>query len=69
MWGNTIIRLVICQPPEQSCTVKKLREQAMALLKEANKINNRDVIVQQELESHVETITRADLCQRIRKPR
>jgi hypothetical protein len=50
-------------------TIKKLREQAMVLLEEANKINDRDLIVRQELKNHVETITRADLCQHIRKPR
>jgi hypothetical protein len=51
-----------------TCTVKKLREQAMALLEEANKINDRDLIVRQELENHVKTITRANLHQCIRKP-
>jgi hypothetical protein len=40
----------------------------MALLEEANKINDRDLMIQQEIESHVGTITRADLHQRIRKP-
>jgi hypothetical protein len=49
-------------------TVKKLWEQAMALLEEANKINDRDLMIRQEIESHVETITRADLRQQIRKP-
>jgi hypothetical protein len=49
-------------------TVKKLREQAMALLEEANKINDRDLMVHQEIESHVGTITRTDLRQQIRKP-
>jgi hypothetical protein len=40
----------------------------MALLEEANKINDRDLMIRQEIESHVGTITRADLRQRIRKP-
>jgi hypothetical protein len=40
----------------------------MALLEEANKINNRDLMIQQEIESHVGAITRADLRQRHRKP-
>jgi hypothetical protein len=40
----------------------------MALLEEANKINDRDLMVCQEIESHVRTITRTNLCQQIRKP-
>jgi hypothetical protein len=40
----------------------------MALLEEANKINDRDLMVRQEIESHVGTITRTNLRQRIRKP-
>jgi hypothetical protein len=40
----------------------------MALLEEANKINDRDLMIRQEIESHVGAITRADLRQRIRKP-
>jgi hypothetical protein len=40
----------------------------MALLEEANKINDKDLIIRQEIESHVGTITRSNLCQQIRKP-
>jgi hypothetical protein len=40
----------------------------MALLGEANKINKRDKMVRHELETHVQTITRSDLRQRIKKP-
>jgi hypothetical protein len=40
----------------------------MALLEEANRINKRDMMIQHEIESHVRTITRSDLCQRIKKP-
>jgi hypothetical protein len=40
----------------------------MALLKEANRINERDTMIQHEIESHVKTITKSDLCQQIKKP-
>jgi hypothetical protein len=33
-----------------ACPVKKLCEQAMALLEEANRINNQDILAQQEIE-------------------
>jgi hypothetical protein len=33
------------------------------LLEEANRINNRDMIIQHEIESHVRMITRSDLRQ------
>jgi hypothetical protein len=49
-------------------TIKNLREQAMALLGEADKINERDKMVRHELESHIQTITWSDLRQRIKKP-
>jgi hypothetical protein len=49
-------------------TIKNLREQAKALLEEANKINERDKMVRHEIETHVQTITRSDLWQRIEKP-
>jgi hypothetical protein len=51
-----------------SHTIKRLCEQAMALLEEANKINERDMMVRHEIESHVQTITRSDLRQWIKKP-
>jgi hypothetical protein len=49
-------------------TIKKLREQAKALLEEADKINKCNKMVRHEIESHVQTITRSDLRQRIKKP-
>jgi hypothetical protein len=67
MWGNTldyklfdILYLTHCY---HSHTVKKLQEQAMALLEEANKIDEQDRMVRQEIESHVRTITRSGLRQ------
>jgi general stress protein 26 len=51
-----------------SRTIKRLREQAMALLEEADKINERDMMVRHEIESHVWTISQSDLRQQIRKP-
>jgi hypothetical protein len=65
MWGNTLdyklfdtLYLTHCY---HARTIKNLREQAMALLGEADKINERDKIVRHELESHVQTITWSDL--------
>jgi hypothetical protein len=40
----------------------------MASLEEANKINKQDMMVRHEIESHVQTITRSDLQQQIKKP-
>jgi hypothetical protein len=72
MWGNTmeykLFDSLYINHRNNTCTVKKLWEQAMALLEEANKINDCDLMVCQEIESHVGTITRTDLRQRIRKP-
>jgi hypothetical protein len=72
MWGNTmeykLFDSLYVNHRNNTRTVKKLREQAMALLEEANKINDRDLMIRQEIESHVATITRAELRQRIRKP-
>jgi hypothetical protein len=72
MWGNTmeykLFDSLYVNHRNNTRTVKKLWEQAMALLEEANKINDRDLMIQQEIESHVGTITRADLRQQIRKP-
>jgi hypothetical protein len=51
-----------------TCTIKKLREQATALLEEANRINERDMMIQHEIKNHAGTITGSDLCQQIKKP-
>jgi hypothetical protein len=40
----------------------------MALLEEANRINNQDILTWQEIESHVQMITRSNLRQQIKKP-
>jgi hypothetical protein len=67
MWGNTLeyklFDSLYAHHRNNIRTIKKLREQAMALLEEANKINDRDLMIKQEIESHVGTITRTDLCQ------
>jgi F0F1-type ATP synthase membrane subunit b/b' len=42
-------------------TIKNLREQAKALLEEADKINECDKMVGHEIEPHVQTITCSDL--------
>jgi hypothetical protein len=72
MWGNTmeykLFDSLYVSHRNNVRTVKKLHKQAMALLEEANKINDCDLMVPQELESHVGIITRTDLRQRIRKP-
>jgi hypothetical protein len=67
MWGNTmeykLFDSLYINHRNNTCTIKKLQEQAMALLEEANKINDRDLMVRQEIEGHVGTITRTDLHQ------
>jgi hypothetical protein len=37
-------------------------------LEEADKINEWDKMIRHEIKSHVQTITRSDLCQKIKKP-
>jgi hypothetical protein len=48
MWGNTLdyklFDTLYMTHQYHSCTIKRLREQAMALLEEANKINERNVM-------------------------
>jgi hypothetical protein len=67
MWGNTLDYKLFNTPymthQYHAHTIKKLREQAMALLEEANKINKRDMVVRQEIESHVWAISRSNLWQ------
>jgi hypothetical protein len=54
MWGNTLdyklFDTLYMTHQHNSCTVKKLSEQAMALLEEANKINKRDLLVRHKLQ-------------------
>jgi hypothetical protein len=73
MWGNTLdyklFDTLYLTHRYHAHTIKNLREQAKTLLEEANKINKRDKVVRQEIESHVQTITHSDLRQRIKKPR
>jgi hypothetical protein len=65
MWGNTLdyklFDTLYLTHHYHVHTIKNLQEQAMALLGEADKINERDKMVRHELESHVQTITRSDL--------
>jgi hypothetical protein len=72
MWGNTLdyklFDTLYLTHRYHAYTIKNLREQAMALLGKADKINERDKMVRDEIESHVQTITRSDLRQRIKKP-
>jgi hypothetical protein len=72
MWGNTLdyklFDTLYLTHRYHARTIKNLREQAMALLGEADKINEQDKMVRHELETHVQTITRSDLLQRIKKP-
>jgi hypothetical protein len=71
MWGNTLdyklFNTLYMTHWYHAHTIKRLREQAMALLEEANKINERDMMVRHEIESHVQAISQADLRQRIKK--
>jgi hypothetical protein len=72
MWGNMLdyklFDTLYLTHRYHSRTVKRLREQAMALLEETNKIDERDRMVRHEIKSHVQTITRSDLQQWIKKP-
>jgi hypothetical protein len=72
MWGNTLdyklFDTLYLTHQYHARTMKNLREQAKALLEEADKINERDKMVRLEIKSHVQTITRSDLRQRIKKP-
>jgi hypothetical protein len=64
-WGNTLdyklFDTLYLTHRYHVCTIKNLREQAQALLVEADKINECDKMVRHELESHVQTITQSDL--------
>jgi hypothetical protein len=71
-WGNTLdyklFDTLYLTHRYHARTIKNLREQAKALLEEADKINEHDKMVRHEIESHVQTITQSDLRQRIKKP-
>jgi hypothetical protein len=71
-WGNTLdyklFNTLYLTHPYHIHTIKNLREQAKLLLEEADKINKQDKMVRHEIESHVQTITQSDLCQKIKKP-
>jgi hypothetical protein len=71
-WGNTLdyklFNTLYLTHRYHVRTIKNLQEQAKALLEEADKINKRDKMVRLEIESHVQTITRSYLWQRIKKP-
>jgi hypothetical protein len=72
LWGNTmeykLFDTLYVNHQNHIHTIRKLCEHAMALLEEANRINNRDMMIQHEIESYVGKITRSELCQRIKKP-
>jgi hypothetical protein len=61
MWGNTLdyklVDTLYLTHRYHSRTIKRLQEQAMALLEEANKINEQDMMVRHGIESHVQTIS------------
>jgi hypothetical protein len=61
MWRNTLdyklFNTLYMTHQYHSRTIKRLQEQAMALLEEANKINERDMMVRHEIKSHVQTIS------------
>ena len=49
-------------------TIKKLHQQAQALLEEADILTGRDFMLRQEIETHVSKITRTELRKRLHKP-
>jgi hypothetical protein len=70
-WGNTLdyklFDTLYLTHRYHVRTIKNLREQAKLLLEEADKINERDKMIRHKIESYVQTITRSDLCQKIKK--
>jgi hypothetical protein len=72
LWGNTmeykLFDTLYVNHRNHTHTIKKLWEQAMALLEEENRINERDMMIQHEIENHVRIITKSDLHQQIKKP-
>jgi hypothetical protein len=72
LWGNTmeykLFNTLHVNHRNYTCTIKKLREQATALLEEANRINERDMMIWHEIKNHGRMITRSDLHQQIKKP-
>jgi hypothetical protein len=71
-WGNTLdyklFDTLYLTHRYHVRTIKNLREQAKLLLEEADKINEQDKMIRHKIESHVQTITRSDLRQKIKKP-
>jgi hypothetical protein len=71
-WGNTLdyklFDTLYLTHQYHVRTIKNLREQAKLLLEEADKINKQGKMIRHEIESHIQTITRSDLCQKIKKP-
>ena len=49
-------------------TIRKLHQQAQALLEEANILTRRDFMLRQEIETHISKITRTELHKRLHKP-
>ena len=49
-------------------TIRKLCQQAQALLEEAEILTRRDFMLRQEIKTHVSKITRTELCKRLHKP-
>ena len=49
-------------------TIWKLCQQAQQLLEEANILTGRDLILRQEIETHMSKITKAELCKRLHRP-
>ena len=49
-------------------TIKKLHQQAQALLEEADILTGRDFMLRQEIETHVSHITKTELRKRLCKP-
>jgi hypothetical protein len=71
-WGNTLdyklFDTLYLTHRYHVRTIKNLQEQAKLLLEEADKINERNKMIRHKIESHVQTITRSDLRQKIKKP-
>jgi hypothetical protein len=67
LWGNTmeykLFNTLYVNHQNHTRIIKKLQEQATALLEEANRISKRNMMIRHEIKNHVRMITRSDLHQ------
>ena len=71
-WKNTLefkyFDTMYCDHRSLTDTIRKVRAEAQKLLEVANDLQGRDFILRGEIERHVATVTRTELCQHLLKP-